>query len=111
LGEFEQLVLLALMRLGNGAYGMEMRREIELRTGRDVSIAAVYKTLGRLEQKGFVRHHMGEPTAERGGRAKKHYELRPAGLTALESTRAALSRMWDGLATPPAAPAQRGRRS
>jgi DNA-binding PadR family transcriptional regulator len=111
LGEFEQLVLLALMRLGNGAYGMEMRREIESRTGRDVSIAAVYKTLGRLEEKGFVRHRMGEPTAERGGRAKKHYELRPAGLAALESTRVALSQMWEGLSAAPAAPAQRERRA
>jgi DNA-binding PadR family transcriptional regulator len=97
MGEFEQLVLLALVRLGPGAYGMEVRREIEARTGRDVSIAAVYTTLGRLEAKGLVRHQMGEPTPQRGGRAKKHYEALPSGLAALRETRAALERMYEGL--------------
>jgi DNA-binding PadR family transcriptional regulator len=97
MGEFEQLVLLALIRLGPGAYGMEVRREIEERTGRDVSIAAVYTTLGRLEAKGWADHEMGEPTPERGGRAKKHYRALPEGMAALEQTRAALDRMWHGL--------------
>ena len=97
MGAFEQMVLLALVRLGPGAYGMEVRREIEERTGREVSIAAVYTTLGRLETKGFVRHEIGEPTAERGGRAKKHYRVLPEGLVALDETRVALERMWDGI--------------
>jgi DNA-binding PadR family transcriptional regulator len=97
LGEFEQLVLLALLRLGNDAYGMEVRREIEERTGREVSIGALYTALDRLERKGFVAHRMGEPTPERGGRAKKHFRVLPAGSAALEQTRAALDRMWEGL--------------
>jgi hypothetical protein len=67
MGEFEQLVLLALLRLGNDAYGMQVREEIETRTGREVSYGAVYTTLDRLEQKGYVAHRLGEATAERGG--------------------------------------------
>jgi DNA-binding PadR family transcriptional regulator len=98
MGEFEQLVLLALVRLGPDSYGMELRREIAERTGRDVSIAAVYTTLGRLEAKGFLRHRLGEPTARRGGRAKKHYEALPEGLAALQETRAAVESMWEGIA-------------
>lgn len=97
MGAFEQMVLLALIRLGPGAYGMEVRQEIEERTGREVSIAAVYTTLGRLEAKGFVSHVIGEPTPERGGRAKKHYRVLPEGLAALEETRAALDSMWEGV--------------
>lgn len=79
LGEFEELVLLALMRLGEDAYGVSIRQEIERRTGRDISIGSVYTTLDRLERKGYLRSRMGEPTAERGGRRKKHYALEPAG--------------------------------
>ena len=91
------MVLLALLRLGNDAYGMEVRREIERRTGRDVSIGAVYTTLDRLERKGWAAHRMGEPTAERGGRAKKHYRVLSAGARVLRETRDALDVMWDGL--------------
>ena len=98
MGEFEQLVLLALLRLGNDAYGMEVRSEIEARTGRDISIGAVYTALDRLERKRFLRHRMGEPTAERGGRAKKHFTVLPAGAAALSATRSALDSMWEGLA-------------
>ena len=98
MGEFEQLVLLAILRLGNDAYGMEVRREIEQRTDREVSIGAVYTALERLERKGFLRHRLGEPTAERGGRAKKHFRVLPAGIAAVEATRSALQSMWDGLA-------------
>jgi PadR family transcriptional regulator, regulatory protein PadR len=71
LGSLECVVLLALVRLGPEAYGMTVRREIEKRTGRDISIGAVYATLERLETKGFVSSFTGEPTAERGGRAKR----------------------------------------
>ena len=79
LGEFEQMVLLALVRLGPEAYGATVRREIETRARRRLSISAVYTTLERLEQKGYVRSRIGEPTAERGGRRRKHFELLPLG--------------------------------
>ncbi len=97
LGEFEQIVLLALLRLGEGAYGMTVRQEIESRTGRDVSIGALYRTLARLESKGFVGHSLGAPVAERGGRAKKYYRVEAPGKAALERTRMALAQMWQGV--------------
>ena len=75
LGSLEHIVLLAVMRLGSDAYGMTVRREIQSATGRDISIGAVYATLVRLESKGFVRSHAGEPTAERGGRAKRYFNM------------------------------------
>jgi DNA-binding PadR family transcriptional regulator len=84
LGEFEQLVLIALVRLGSDAYGATVRREIEARAGREVSISAVYTTLERLEQKGLVRSWIGEPTALRGGRRRRHFELLPLGARALK---------------------------
>ena len=80
LGEFEQVVLLTLWRLGEGAYGVTIRREIEERTGRAVTLGGIYPTLDRLEQKGYVSSYTGEPTSERGGRAKRHFRLQPAGL-------------------------------
>ncbi|HEX6974600.1 MAG TPA: helix-turn-helix transcriptional regulator [Vicinamibacterales bacterium] len=85
LGEFEQLVLLAIVRLGDGAYGATVRREIETNTARRLSISAVYTTLERLEQKGCVRSWIGEPTAERGGRRRKHFALLPLGGRALKA--------------------------
>ena len=97
LGEFEQIVLLAVMRLEDAAYGMTVRREIEDRTGRDVSIGAVYATLDRLEQKGLVRSKVGAPTQERGGRAKRCFLVTPAGVSAVEQTQLALKRMTSGL--------------
>jgi len=97
MGEFEQLVLLAILRLDNDAYGMEIREEIERRTGRDVSYGAVYTTLERLARKGYVTHELGDPTAERGGRARKYFRVGAAGRTALRSTRQALTVMWDGV--------------
>ncbi len=84
LGEFEQLVLLAMLRLGPHAYGANIRREIEKGTGRELSISAVYTSLQRLEQKGLVRSRMGEPLPERGGRRRKYAELLPAGARALK---------------------------
>src|ERR671915_8751 len=85
LGEFEQLVLLGVLRLepNDAAYGDAIRREIHARSGRDVSINAVYTTLDRLERKGLLKSWVGEPTPQRGGRRRKFYPLRPAGLTAL----------------------------
>jgi PadR family transcriptional regulator, regulatory protein PadR len=97
LGEFEQIVLLAVMRLAADAYGMTVRREIEERTGRDVSIGAVYATLDRLEQKALVRSKVGEPTNTRGGRAKRCFTVTPAGVSAVEQTQLALKRMTSGL--------------
>jgi PadR family transcriptional regulator PadR len=97
LGEFEQLVLLALVRLGEDAYGVSIHNEIVRRARRDVTVAAVYKTLERLEDKGLAASRIGEPTPERGGRRKKHFRIQPAGRRALAHALASLRRMTDGL--------------
>jgi PadR family transcriptional regulator, regulatory protein PadR len=97
LGEFEQLVLLALLRLGNGAYGAGIRREITERTRRDVPIGSVYVTLARLERKGMVVSYMGMPTRERGGRRRKHYVMNDPGQQALGRAYRALKAMSEGL--------------
>jgi PadR family transcriptional regulator, regulatory protein PadR len=97
LGEFEQLVLLALARQGTDAYGVSVCQDITDRTGRDVSLGAVYKTLERLEDKGLIQSRVGAPTAERGGRRKKHYKLMAAGQRALRQSLAALRNMTAGL--------------
>ena len=97
LGEFEQLVLLAVWRLGAEGYGMRIRQELQERLDRPITIGAVYVTLERLAQKGCVRTRTGEPTKERGGRAKRFYAITPSGVTALEDARQQLSRMWQGL--------------
>jgi len=97
LGEFEQIVLLALLRLGEDAYGVAVSREIKRRTGREVSVAAVYKTLMRLEEKGLVTSRVGDPTPQRGGRRKKYYEIEPDGRRALRVALHAIRRMTGGL--------------
>jgi DNA-binding PadR family transcriptional regulator len=97
LGSLEQIVLLALVRLGDDAYGMTVRREIETRTGRDLSIGAVYATLERLESKGYVSSAIGAPTPERGGRAKRHFRIEAAGERALRATQEAMRNMSAGL--------------
>lgn len=97
LGEFEQIVLLALVRLDKNAYGVPIRQDIESRTKRSVSIGALYRTLDRLESKGYVRSWFGDPTPERGGRAKRYFQVEPLGVKALQRTRDALTVMWDGL--------------
>jgi PadR family transcriptional regulator PadR len=97
MGEFEQLVLLAVLRLGNDAYGMEIREEIEKQTRRDISYGAVYTALTRLAGKGFVSHELGESTPERGGRARKYFRVEPMGRAALRATRQALTVMWEGV--------------
>jgi DNA-binding PadR family transcriptional regulator len=97
LGEFEQLVLLALVRLGEHAYGVSVHEEIEQRAGRAVTLGAVYKTLARLEAKGLVAAFTGDPTPERGGRRKRHYRVLPAGRQALARSMATLRRMTVGL--------------
>ncbi|HMC78895.1 MAG TPA: helix-turn-helix transcriptional regulator [Vicinamibacterales bacterium] len=97
LGEFEHIVLLAVLRLGDDAYGASVRREIETRTGRALTVGALYRTLDRLELKGYVASRVGDPTPERGGRAKRHFQLRPLGMRSLRASRQALAAMWDGL--------------
>src|SRR5579862_1469348 len=87
LGEFEHLILLAVLRLGGDAYGMRVRREIAERTGRDVTIGAVYATLERLEAKGLIAGALSDPTPERGGRAKKSFHLTGAGIGAVNRSR------------------------
>jgi DNA-binding PadR family transcriptional regulator len=96
LGDFEQLVLLGVLRLGEDAYGAAIRQEIHVRSGRDVSINAVYTTLERLETKGLLRSWVGEPTAQRGGRRRKFYGLRPAGEAALRLAYRAFTAMAAG---------------
>lgn len=96
LGDFEQLVLLGVLRLGDDAYGAAIRQEIHRRAGRDVSINAVYTTLDRLESKGFLKSWVGDPTPQRGGRRRKFYALRPAGLAALRQAYRAFAGMVDG---------------
>jgi PadR family transcriptional regulator, regulatory protein PadR len=97
LGEFEHIVMLALMRLGDRAYGVTVRQEIELRTGREVSIGAIYATLDRLEAKGYVKSRMGDPTPERGGRSKRFFRVTPKGVTAVNRTHKAIHNMAQGL--------------
>lgn len=97
LGEFEQLVLLALLRLGRDAYGAPVTLEIEAQSGRVVSVAAVHTTLDRLEHKGLTRSRLGDPTPQRGGKRKRHYEVTPAGVRALQHSMRALRRMAKGL--------------
>lgn len=97
LGEFEILVLASLIRLGDNAYGVAIRNEIEKRAEREVSVGALYSTLSRLEEKKYVHSHVGEATAERGGRAKRFYRLSALGKAQLDRSMTALGRMFDGL--------------
>jgi PadR family transcriptional regulator, regulatory protein PadR len=97
LGEFEFLVMCALLHLGEDAYGMRVRQEIAQRTNRDVSIGAVYATLDRLETKGLVDSHAAEPTTLRGGRAKRIFQPTARGQQAVALTRETFRRMLEGL--------------
>lgn len=97
LGEFEQLILYAVLRLGDDAYGASIHRELEDRANRSVTAGAVYTVLDRLEQQGLVRSEVGEPTPERGGRRKKYYHLERKGAELLHATHEAQQRMARGL--------------
>ena len=97
LGEFEHIIVLALLRLDDRAYGVTVRQEIELRTRREVSIGAVYATLDRLETKGYVKSYRGDPTPERGGRSKRFFRVTAKGVTAVTRTHRALQSMTEGL--------------
>jgi PadR family transcriptional regulator PadR len=101
LGEFEQMVLLAILHVSaatkDEAYGVPVVEEIERRTGRTVSRAAVYVTLRRLEKRGLVTSWMSDPTGERGGKARRCVRVEPKGLEILRESRRAMARMWDDL--------------
>src|SRR5712691_5395147 len=97
LGNFELIVMLALIRLGENAYGVPITLEIEERTGREVAVGSVYAALERLEDKGFVTSELGESTPERGGRAKKYFRLTARGLKEVRETQRALVNLRHGL--------------
>jgi DNA-binding PadR family transcriptional regulator len=100
LGEFENLILLAVLRLNDDAYGMRVRREIADRTSRDVTIGAVYATLDRLETKGLVSASVTDPKPERGGRAKRSFRVTAQGIEAIHRTRHETQTMSEGLVFP-----------
>lgn len=102
LGEFEIIVMAALVRLGENAYGVSIIAEIENRAERKVSIGALYATLSRLEEKKYVRARMGEATAERGGRAKKYFQITALGQAQLDKSVRALQKMLGDLDVWPA---------
>jgi PadR family transcriptional regulator PadR len=97
LGEFEHLVLLGILRLGDEAYAVPVRQEIETHTGRSVARGALYTTLDRLEAKGLVRSRLGDPDATRGGRPRRYFTVTPLGMSAVRGARAAIDRLSKGL--------------
>jgi DNA-binding PadR family transcriptional regulator len=97
LGEFEQVVLLSILRLAEEAYAVTIRDELVACTGRNVSRGSIYITLDRLETKGYLKSWFGDPTPERGGRAKRYYALRPRAIEALRENRRALVSLWRGI--------------
>ena len=100
LGAFEQAVLLAGVRLGEGAYGRAILRDVQTRLKRDVAAGAVHATLERLEGKGFVSSRLGSGTAMRDGRARRFYTVKASGARALDAARRALDRVWRGFGRP-----------
>ncbi|AXT31480.1 PadR family transcriptional regulator [Pseudoalteromonas tunicata] len=98
LGEFEQFILLAIVKLADDAYGSTIRQLLEKTIAREVTIGALYTTLDRLEKKGLVESHQGEATAVRGGRAKKHFIVTAQGIQALKRSKQALNNMWQDIA-------------
>jgi DNA-binding PadR family transcriptional regulator len=97
LTDFELMILLATLRAGDQAYGAQIAREIEQTGGRSVLLGAAYAALERLEQNGFVRSSLGEPTPTRGGRARRLFRVTPHGLRAVRATRQALVKLWTGI--------------
>jgi DNA-binding PadR family transcriptional regulator len=94
LGEFELILLLTILRLGDDAYGVPLSRELSQLRGSDVSVGSVYAALDRLELKGLISSRLGEATAERGGRAKRYFRVTEVGLRSVEETRRVLTRLW-----------------
>jgi PadR family transcriptional regulator, regulatory protein PadR len=97
LGDLEQIVLLAVLRLGEKAYAVPILEEIQAQSGRRLARGALYTALDRLEKKGCLRSRLGEPLAERGGRARRYFTVTPVALRALKDSRLALLRLWRGL--------------
>src|SRR5580704_15778660 len=97
IGGFELLVLLALIRLGDDAYGVPISEAIEESSGREVALGSVYITLERLDQKGLVASRLGEPTPERGGRAKTYFRITAKGLREIRQAQRTLTRLWKGV--------------
>lgn len=97
LGELEQLVLLAVARLDDEAYAVAVRDEVDREAGVSLSRGAIYVTLDRLEAKGYLSSRFSEPTAERGGKARRCFRLKPAAVQALRDSQRALDRMWAGV--------------
>jgi PadR family transcriptional regulator, regulatory protein PadR len=97
LGSFELIVMLAVIRLGDDAYGVPISRQIKERGGRSVTFGSLYATLERLEQKGLISSELGEPTPERGGRAKKYFRVTTKGLREVRLTQRALQNLWQDL--------------
>jgi DNA-binding PadR family transcriptional regulator len=97
LGDLEQIVLLAVLRVGRDAYGVPVHQEILTRAGRDLTLGTIYKTLGRLETKGLVSSRIGEPTSQRGGRRTRCYTVTAAGKRSLQASLQSLRRMAAGL--------------
>lgn len=100
LGEFELMILLTIIRLGDDAYGVPLSRELAVVRGQEVSIGSVYAALGRLEIKGFIASSLGESTPERGGRAKRYFRVTERGLLSLHATRTVLNKLWKSLPAP-----------
>lgn len=99
LSDFEQLVLLSVLRLGEDAHGGTIRADLDDTADRSVAAATIYVALSRLEQRGMVRSWMADPTPVRGGKAKRYYVLEPEGIEALRDAKATLERMWAGVGT------------
>jgi len=97
LGNFDLMLLLALQRLGEGAYGVTIAKELEEKTGREVVVASVYATLERLQERGLVVSRLGESTPERGGRAKRYFRITGAGVREVREARRSLMNLWKGL--------------
>jgi DNA-binding PadR family transcriptional regulator len=100
LGAFEQAVMLAIVRLGDEAYGRAIRQEVQRRLERDVAVGAVHATLERLERKALITSSLGSGTPIRAGRPRRFYRLKPAGVRALNDARAAVNALWAGLKWP-----------
>ena len=100
LGAFEEIVLLALVRGGDEAYGVSVRRDIEERSGRSVAMGAVYATLDRLEEKGYAVSRVGDASESRRGRPRRYYIILPEGLKALTQCREVRGNMWEGIELP-----------
>lgn len=97
LGELELMILLAVIHLGDDAYGVPISRELEQQRGREVSVGSVYASLERMETKGLVTSSLGDPTPERGGKARRYFRITKAGLRQLAATRQVLEKMWQEL--------------